>query len=917
LVDRRGEFSTVSSNTSAVSLAPWKQQLIAFYLCWFVLNPERGYYEMNPIACRNTYLHKTEPLTLDMLVCAFDDGTRRLKLDGRMVPVPLSFATRLVASNGLARWAVLNIDSGGEAAVRRVLDVCAAHGLWASAVLSESAHHSGGHVYVPLAVPILAVHCANLAKSIQLASDVPADCYPAGNKPLRLPLMHHLHAPGGPRRFPIIVSDGTVIPESTAWPMLAQLRDSWRPNTLEQVVVALARLPHTFLPRVTPIHRSRVSISNPEQVIRHFNQHHALTEFLPLANVPQGMALMKCPAHNDTGYSLAVFQHPAGYHVCRCLSMDADCPLAAEHDIDAFTLYSWEHQLDTQTAVQQIIEDECLGQQRTWKITGALTPPPVDPHALAVQEALLKAGRARLRDELRQAVERPGQVTFICATPGLGKTHFAAELANQLYAEGKRVAIIVPTHAIAEQEWLPRLINPLIWQPRTRMCTCVAGERLERLAQLGYQPLSCKRGCPYQAQRAKRRGHIVVYQHNHLHLQDSELLCDVDVIIVDEGIAGALLAERIITREELEALLQRLGLEDPAAPLVTLLLETRRAAGREPITGLVFLLAQRSSQPLDELIRQAKTSPEMTVSTVVRASTLVETLPARVLPALIAALEHDLTMPNPRLTCDGEVWYLCEKRRFLAAPRAQVEPPAVVVLDGSANELVGAALVRPWPSSVVNIHVPISPDVWVIQCTGTASTRRFIHEPERVRTLMEQIAGAAAHLGFVFDGGVTYKAAQEIAEQMLGGTWIHYGGQRGHNGLSDKHAIATIGSPTYPPNAAKRQALVLFSDEAEPLCLDAERIGCAEYRANDPRLQAYTRMCALEELGQALHRIRPIEVKGPKVLFIASPWDLSPLGVTPQTVVEQVPYGNNRAVKQGMEDYQRLQLVREEVSTGE
>lgn len=907
----------MTPNPSAVGLAPWKQHLIAFYLCWYVLNPERGYYAMNPIGCRNTYLHKTESLTPDMLACAFDDGTRRLKLDGHMVPVPWSFATALVAPNGLARCAVLNIDTGGEVAVRRVLDVCTTLGLWAMAVLSESAHHSGGHVYVPLAVPILAVHCANLANSIQLASGVPADCYPAGNKPLRLPLMHHLHAPGGPRRFPIIVSDGTVIPVSTAWPMLAQLRDSWRPNTLEQVVAALAHLPHVSLPQVTPIHRSRVSVSNPEHVIRHFNQQHTLTDFLPLANLLPGLALMKCPAHDDTGCSLAVFQHPAGYHVCRCVSMDADCPLAAEHDIDAFTLYSWEHRLDTQTAVQQIIEDECLGQQRTWKITGAMTPPPVDPLALAVQEALLKTGRDRLREELRHAVGLPGQVTFICATPGLGKTHFAAELANKLYTEGKRVAIVVPTHAIAELEWVHRLINPMIWQPRSRMCTCVAGERLEQLAQRGYQAPSCKRGCPYHAQRAKRRGHIVVYQHNHLHLQDSELLCDVDVIIVDEGIAGALLAERIITREELEGLLQRRGLDDPAAPLVTLLLETRRAAGREPITGLVPLLAQRSPKPLAELIRLAKTSPEMAVSAVVGAATSVEALPVRVLPALIAALEHDLTMPNPQLTCDGEVWYLCEKRRFLAAPRAQAEPPAVVVLDGSANELVGAALVQPWRSTVVHIDVPISPDVWVIHCTGTASTRRFIHEPERVRTLMEQIAGVAAHLGFVFDGGVTYKAAQEIAEQMLGGTWIHYGGQRGHNGLSDKHAIATIGSPTYPPNAAKRQALVLFSDEAEPLCLDAERIGCAEYRANDPRLQAYSRMCALEELGQALHRIRPIEVKGPKVLFIASPWDLSPLGVTPHTIVEQVPYGNSGAVKQGMEDYQRLRLARGGVSAGE
>ncbi|MDP9309969.1 MAG: hypothetical protein M3R24_03560, partial [Chloroflexota bacterium] len=249
--------------------------------------------------------------------------------------------------------------------------------------------------------------------------------------------------------------------------------------------------------------------------------------------------------------------------------------------------------------------------------------------------------------------------------------------------------------------------------------------------------------------------------------------------------------------------------------------------------------------------------------------------------------------PNTLLAWDGVAWSWFKRHTLLEGRIGGDTAPAVLVLDGSANSAIAERLYAPWPVEGVAIDAPLSPLVTVVQCKVTASTRRIVRDTKTLDSVTRAVMAVCNHLDILIDGGISYlKAEQQLAEQ-LGGTWLHYGGQRGNNALKDARALAIIASPTTPPDAIERKALALWSADPAPIICDWVRVGRGDYRAVDARLEAMNRMHGLEELRQAAHRCRPISSTAPTTLLIFSPWDIAAIGFTPSLKIKDVPHGNS------------------------
>jgi hypothetical protein len=176
----------------------------------------------------------------------------------------------------------------------------------------------------------------------------------------------------------------------------------------------------------------------------------------------------------------------------------------------------------------------------------------------------------------------------------------------------------------------------------------------------------------------------------------------------------------------------------------------------------------------------------------------------------------------------------------------------------------------------------------------------------------QAVAGVCAAFDVTLDGGITYLDATDCFEEILGGTWLHYGGQRGRNDLSDAQAIAIVASPTLPPDAIMRKTRALWANDLDPINAGWTRIGQGTYVASDERLQAVNRLHGHQELYQAIHRCRPILKTTPATLLIFSPWDVQELGFSPHYIVTSLPHGNSKARLQDYATYQARRRLLEQ-----
>ncbi len=890
-------------------MTPDRATLLAWYRDSFIPDPDRGYALMNPVQSQDKYVRASRALSGELIGGGLDGRTTRRKSLGGLI-VPQSIAVVPMHRDGWAVHAALDVDAGGAVAMQQALDVCQRVGLWAFAQIGNGEAHSGGHLYIPSDSRQPAPLLQSLARRIQAAAGVSGEAYPF-NQDLRLPLMLHLRAPGGPRRFPLLFQGGEITDATDPWQALGILRERWHANSAEAITAALDTLPGPSVARPAKRHKSKVNTENTASVISWYLSNYELRDLLADRGVvgADRRNVVCCPWHDDKHPSLAIFEHPDGHDVCRCFSQNSSCPAAGVPYLDAFNLYAWN--TTPGEAVKELAAAHGLGEQRSLRIEAMPERDQPTKRTPGEHQALILAGRERLTEELHHASTRAGEVTIVRATMGLGKTHAAALLANERYTAGDSVAIVAPSHELAESEWAPRLTRAFIWRSRLDLCTCYDRAYLESLAGLGYALPDCEPECPYIKQYDQRRGIITIYQHNHLHLNGGKLLAGYDVVIIDESPIGALLEEERRGPDDLRRLLNRAvpDVSEPAKPLLRALADVGRAVppSRSSLRGEPLLQALRQALPLplDEAIQAAKTSTLAHEHLPADGITPAEHLPPLFLGRLIRALEHDSQpdTPNTLLAWDGLAWSWFRPHPLLAHSAGKLTAPAVIVLDGSADPVIAQRLYQPWPVRIVSIDVPLAPSVTVVQCPVTTSTRRLVQDRETLDSAIRAVMTVCDTLGVLVDGGISYLKAEQHLAGELGGQWLHYGGQRGNNTLKDARTLAILASPTAPPDAIERKALALWADDPAPIVCRWECVGKGDYQTADPRLDAVSRLHGPEELRQAAHRCRPILSTESTLLLVFSPWDLASLGLAPHHLVTQLPYGNSSAVKQAAQRY--------------
>jgi hypothetical protein len=900
--------------------------LIAWFMQWFVPDPARGYGLMHPPGADAKYTKKRTPLTSELVLGALQGQTRRMEIKGKWSTVPVSIAVTPASIDHYATCAILDIDGGGIAAVERVLNRCAELGLWAFAQLGQSERHDGGHLYIPLSQLMPTSLLADLGNRLIAAVGAAGEAFPRGAQILRLPLMMHLHAPGGPRRFPVVLQDGRQIAADDPLRALAELQAVWSPNSPEAITACLAQLPQLARTVTTsPKHKSKVSPRSCDSVIDWYNDHHDVLTFLGHRGVAvtRRTVAVHCPWHDDRSPSLVLWQHSTGKTVCRCFSTQSHCPAAEQPYLDAFNLYCLDEHLSPAEAVQALVDAHQLGERREFRSAPGDRPPACTTQDALIQHfARLDAARQQLSAALDVAVRRRGVVTVINAQPGLGKTTLGAQLASTLHAQEQRVAIVVPRHNLTP-EWTSQLTDAYVWRSRAELCTCYGHADLAALMALGYALGACKPGCPYQEQVALCTGKVTIFQHHHLHLQDGALLAGYDVILIDESVLDSLLVEASVAPDQLAALIQAVTERDASDPALGLLKALKRVGERhahatEPLVGpaLLAALAAELDEPLADALTAAAQSPWAIVHP--RAPTRDHThLPPAFFGRMLEALRHDVTRApheqNPlvefgrlREKLRGWVWY--ERHGFLTALAKQARPPAVIMLDGSANELVLTQLCHPWPLDVLQIEVPLSPAFSLIQVPFGSSTRAMLRDSSRLENAVRLVAAICARHGVVLDGGVTYRAAHSHFADQFGGTWLYFGSLRGLNALERLRTLAIVASPTTPPDVIARKARALWADDA-PIDVTAIRRSAGEFQYVDPRLEAINRLHGAEELRQAAYRCRPITCTAPTTLIVFSPWDLDSLGLAPTEVYTEVPHGNSAELQDAFAAYQRCRAL--------
>jgi len=409
--------------------------------------------------------------------------------------------------------------------------------------------------------------------------------------------------------------------------------------------------------------------------------------------------------------------------------------------------------------------------------------------------------------------------------------------------------------------------------------------------------------CEYMHQAQASYGKQIIFQHNHLHIKDGDKLGGADLLIIDESPLSALLPEKSV--RSIPGFLKRHP-DDPATPLLTAIYTATKKMEKaiNDVRGQELISAieeQLNGSTLAKAIKEAKCSPfyeEMPQPP-------PQTEAAKMTPQFLYALVNVLETGSEKLSygrCNGGKWGLVwhERKTLALSLYNLLSKPAVIVLDGSADETIYTHLCDPWPLQMITIDCPISPDVEITQITCTPSTRHVVKSIDRIEGLARQVAQVANKLDVVIDGGVTFMAAVDTMEEIIGGQWLHYGGQRGNNELTDARTIAVVCSPTNPPYAIERKALALWLD----LTVEWKSTGVTgSYEATDERLNAMNRLHTFEELRQAIYRARPLTPTAPTKLLVFTPWDLSIISLCPNQTFTNIEHGNSTEAKAAISIY--------------
>lgn len=308
-----------------------QQNLIAFFRGAFLRHEPRRFAVMQPETADRKYDDHPGALT---------DSQIAAHLEGRAAyAVP-------TAQDGLASFLPLDIDAGGTAAARALLDAAQARNLWAFAQVDEQ--RGRGYVWIPFDELASAERIYALGQ--QLLTETAQPGFRIENRATaedtRLPFARHAWTG---RRGALLYQNGiTTNLDGPDYPAaLARFAQAYRENSIGQLPPAAP--PPTEDPR-----RRQDAPSGPGITIQAYN---AATDLVSLLEdywatraKGQGARLYFCPFHSDEHASLLVNKDGDR---CKCLSAGSGCPLSA-HQNDAFNVFCIGEGLSTAQALRRL-----------------------------------------------------------------------------------------------------------------------------------------------------------------------------------------------------------------------------------------------------------------------------------------------------------------------------------------------------------------------------------------------------------------------------------------------------------------------------------------------------------------------------------------------------------------------------------
>lgn len=482
-----------------------------------------------------------------------------------------------------------------------------------------------------------------------------------------------------------------------------------------------------------------------------------------------------------------------------------------------------------------------------------------------------------------------GTLLLIKASPGVGKTTAAVELAEELALKRQRVLYAGPRHdffgdimAIAGNralwyEWLPHQAED---PERGKPGTCTHVEAITAWMDRGYESIEfCKRvcgwdavaDCPYHLQK-KRHEPCIFGQHQHVVLGHP---LKFDVVIGDEDPCQAFPREWKIPAQWVYVR----GL-DPTEPLAEVL-HRLAALCEDPDTmahgeNLLALLGGASQvlaacenfrMPMDASVLAPEIHKDEDVSRVPYAH-LQYTVP--MLAREAAAAKTGLAYPHRIFVGKGNLKLLL---RHTPSPDL---PPHIIWLDGTGNpRLYEACFGR--QVQVVDAQPRLMARVYQVVDRANGKTSVLTSKngkTGKAEQLEAQVARIIQTHGYRRPAVISYMRLIEQSETFRNILHTHFYAARGTNALEDVDALFICGVPQPPIDELVRLATMLYWERMGPFARDWA-CKLVPYQYVDPQdgegraypvagfwsdLDLHAVLWSLREaeLLQAAHRCRPV-----------------------------------------------------------
>lgn len=327
-----------------------------------------------------------------------------------------------------ARAGAIDVDTGGRAAVARVLAAARAQGLTAWATLASTPQgHEGGHVWACYAEPTDApAIAAQLASAAALAGASDAEIWPR-NQGIRLPFGYHRRAHTWGQ---LLTQDG-------------QLFDLDNPAERRAALAHVAALPRNAAPpplpeAPRPAQRAplapaqlQTTESTVAAVRERYNAAHPLDELLPELGAQRTRDGYTCPCGVAHTHETTLFISKRG----KLFSLSPRCAWYTTRGWDAFGLYTLTQHGNDVRAALRTLNPRTHAQQRP--ATACYPPHPTTGPQRPAQRAQRAANEAQHKREARAAA----------AAAQLAQIDTALRADDQLTTRALLLAMLLLDHA--------------------------------------------------------------------------------------------------------------------------------------------------------------------------------------------------------------------------------------------------------------------------------------------------------------------------------------------------------------------------------------------------------------------------------------------------------------------------------------